>query len=70
MLSEQNFDVLHIVMGLISLDGAPRQNFDIVNGVMFDLAAPQGFLWALEQTLRLKPGALLFGGVPCSSPLT
>ena len=37
---------------------------------MFDLASPQGFLYALEQTLRLKPGSLLFGGVPCSFVVT
>lgn len=35
---------------------------------MFDLASPTGFLLALDHTLRLKPGSLLFGGVPCSSP--
>ena len=39
----------------------------MVNGPQQDLSTPTGFLLALKQTLRLKPGSLLFGGVPCSS---
>ena len=54
----------------ILLFGVLRKSFDIENGPMFDLASPQGFLYALEQTLRLKPGSLLFGGVPCSFVVT
>ena len=44
-----------------------EENFDVVNGPQQDLSTPTGFLLALKQTLRLKPGSLLFGGVPCSS---
>lgn len=51
------------------MPNAARKSFDIVDNALFDLSTPFGFLLALKQTLRLKPGALLFGGVPCSSLL-
>lgn len=41
---------------------------DVLNDPLLeDLSSPLGFLLALKLTLRLKPGALLFGGVPCST---
>ena len=46
-----------------------RSSFDVCNGPQFDLGTPLGFIHALTQTLRLAPGSLLWGGVPCSSQL-
>lgn len=44
-----------------------RDYYDITSRETDDLLSPGGFLLAIRQTLRLKPGALLWGGVPCSS---
>lgn len=47
---------------------APRQWFDIDGrGTENDFLGVQGFLFALRDTMRLSPGALLFAGIPCSS---
>lgn len=44
----------------------PRQWFDIIGrGQSNDILEPLGFLFALKETMRLTPGALLFGGIPC-----
>ena len=41
---------------------------DILNDpALEDLSSPMGFLLAVKNTMRLKKGGLLFGGVPCSS---
>ena len=45
----------------------PRQWFDIAGrGEDNNVLECQGFMFALRDTLRLSPGALLFAGVPCS----
>ena len=45
----------------------PRQWYDILGrGADNDILQVGGFLFALKETLRLRPGALLFAGVPCS----
>ena len=48
--------------------GEPRQGYDRGrDAVLEDLSNNQGFLRALALVLRLKPGGLLFAGVPCNS---
>ena len=45
----------------------PRQWYDILGrGADNDILQDGGFLFALKETLRLRPGALLFAEVPCS----
>lgn len=44
-----------------------RRKFDITESATQDLASDTGFLLALRSTLRLRPGAILWGGVPCST---
>ena len=45
----------------------PRQWFDVLGrGSANDFLQPEGFLFALRETLRLGPGSLLWAGVPCS----
>ena len=44
-----------------------RRKFDITESATQDLASDTGFLLALRNTLRLRPGAILWGGVPCST---
>lgn len=48
--------------------GHRAQWFDILGrGQSNDLLDPMGFMFALRETMRLSPGALLFAGVPCAS---
>jgi hypothetical protein len=45
-----------------------RRSMEIMDDpILQDMASPLGFLLALRNTLRLKPGGLLFGGVPCNT---
>ena len=42
--------------------------YDItMGGAVHDLLCNKGFMHAAALVLRLKPGGLLYGGVPCSS---
>lgn len=48
--------------------GHRAQWFDILGrGQSNDLLDPMGFMFALRETMRLSPGALLFAGVPCAN---
>ena len=48
----------------------PRQWYDWeTRGLLNDFLSDTGFLWALRDTLRLRKGALLWGGLPCCSYL-
>jgi len=59
------------VMCLVKKSGLKQQivrrKFDITESATQDLASDTGFLLALRNTLRLRPGAILWGGVPCST---
>ena len=43
--------------------------YDISKGVLHDITSSQGFMMAIKGVLRLKPGALLWLGVPCNTIL-
>jgi hypothetical protein len=69
----RNLDLFEMFAGMGNLSFAFRakgfksEGFDVSSNPKEDLSTTVGFILALRGVLRLKIGALLWGGVPCST---
>ena len=62
--------IVRVDMSMLQLFGKLRQSYDALErGGHNDILSVEGFLVALRDTLRLKKGGTLWGGLPCSTLL-